>query len=136
MITLSPCHHVTSSGKGSMSRLFKFALGLALGLPLGWFAAPMAWMAAKLARIDPTVSLALHENRGAPGCRLLADQETGTYVMRHTVEDGIERIVYTPGQRKHLTPILMQHGMFHGAWTWRWWQPLFAEWGWESVAVS
>ena len=119
-----------------MSRLFKFALGLGLGLPLGWAAAQMAWMAAKLARIDPAVSLALHANRGALGYRLLADQETGTYVMRHTVEDGIERIVYTPRHRKHLTPILMQHGMFHGAWTWRWWQPLFAEWGWESVAVS
>ena len=26
--------------------------------------------------------------------------------------------------------------MFHGAWCWQWWQPLFAEWGWESVAVS
>ena len=56
--------------------------------------------------------------------------------MRHTVEDGIERITYTPKVRQHTTPILMQHGMWHGAWTWQWWQPLFAEWGWESVAVS
>jgi pimeloyl-ACP methyl ester carboxylesterase len=119
-----------------MSRFTKFGLGLGLGLPLGWFAAQMAWVAARLARIDPAVSLAQHVNRAEPGSRLLADRETDKYVMRHTVEDGIERIVYTPKVRKHVTPILMQHGMWHGAWTWQWWQPLFAEWGWESVAVS
>jgi pimeloyl-ACP methyl ester carboxylesterase len=119
-----------------LSTFKKFGLGLGLGLPLGWFAAQMAWVAARLGRIDPAVSLAQHVNRAAPGCRLLAERETEKYVMRHTVEDGIERIVYTPKERKHVTPILMQHGMWHGAWTWQWWQPLFAEWGWESVAVS
>ncbi len=119
-----------------LSTFKKFGLGLGLGLPLGWFVAQMTWVAARLARIDPAASLARHINRGEPGCGLLADRETETYVMRHTVEDGIERIVYTPKQRKHITPILMQHGMWHGAWTWQWWQPLFAEWGWESVAVS
>jgi pimeloyl-ACP methyl ester carboxylesterase len=30
----------------------------------------------------------------------------------------------------------MQHGMWHGAWCWRHWQELFAEWGWESHAFS
>jgi pimeloyl-ACP methyl ester carboxylesterase len=120
----------------SLSTFKKFGLGLGLGLPLGWFAAQMVWVAAKLGRIDPAVSLAQHANQGAKGFRLLADRETEHYVMRHTVEDGLERIVYTPKQRKHVTPILMQHGMWHGAWTWQWWQPLFAEWGWESVAVS
>ena len=30
----------------------------------------------------------------------------------------------------------MQHGMWHGAWCWRQWQELFAEWGWESHAFS
>ena len=119
-----------------LSAFKKFGLGLGLGLPLGWFVAQMTWVGARLARIDPAVSLAQHTNRAAPGFRLLADRETEHYVMRHTVEDGIERIVYTPKVRKHVTPILMQHGMFHGAWTWQWWQPLFAEWGWESVAVS
>jgi pimeloyl-ACP methyl ester carboxylesterase len=119
-----------------MSRFTKFGLGLGLGLPLGWFVAQMAWMAAKLARIDPAVSLAQHTNRGESGLRLLADRETEHYVMQHTVADGIERSVYTPKQRRHATPIVMQHGMWHGAWAWQWWQPLFAEWGWESVAVS
>ncbi len=119
-----------------LSAFQKFGLGLGLGLPLGWFMAQTAWVTANLARIDPAASLAQHANRGAKGSRLVADRETDKYITRHTVEDGIERIVYTPKQRKHVTPILMQHGMFHGAWTWQWWQPLFAEWGWESVAVS
>lgn len=120
----------------SRSAFKKFGLGLGLGLPLGWFAAQLAWVAAKLARIDPAISLAQHTNQGAKGFRLLAERETEHYLMRHTVEDGLERIVYTPKARQHVTPILMQHGMWHGAWTWQWWQPLFAEWGWESVAVS
>jgi len=119
-----------------MSRFIKFGLGLGLGLPLGWAVTQTAWIVAQLARIDPAASLAQHANRAAPGSRLLADRATEHYTMRHTVEDGIERIVYTPQQRRHATPILMQHGMFHGAWTWQWWQPLFAAWGWESVAVS
>jgi pimeloyl-ACP methyl ester carboxylesterase len=119
-----------------LSTFKKFGLGLGLGLPAGWLIAQLAWVAARLARIDPAVTLAQHANRGTPDSRLLADRETDQYVMRHTVEDGIERIVYTPKQRQHATPILMQHGMFHSAWCWQWWQPLFAEWGWESVAVS
>lgn len=119
-----------------MSRFLKFGVGLGLGLPLGWFAAQMIWVAAKLGRIDPAISLAQQRNQGEPGSRRLADRETDIYVMRHTVEDGVERISYTPRQRKHVTPILMQHGMWHGAWTWQWWQPLFAAWGWESIAVS
>jgi len=120
----------------SLSTFKKLGLGFGLGLPAGWFIAQLAWVAAKLARIDPAVSLAQHANRGERGSRVLADRETEKYVMRHTVEDGIERIVYIPKVRQHATPILMQHGMWHGAWTWQWWQPLFAEWGWESVAVS
>ena len=56
--------------------------------------------------------------------------------ISHTVENGIERIVYTPETRKYETPILMQHGMWHGAWCWEPWQKLFADWGWESHAYS
>jgi pimeloyl-ACP methyl ester carboxylesterase len=62
--------------------------------------------------------------------------ETESYTVSHTVIDGIERIVYTPKKRLHETPILMAHGMWHGAWCWEAWQKLFAEWGWESVAYS
>ncbi len=58
------------------------------------------------------------------------------YTVLRTVEQGIERIVYRPKRRRFETPILMQHGMWHGAWCWAPWQALFAEWGWESVAFS
>ncbi|MDH4136504.1 MAG: alpha/beta hydrolase [Anaerolineae bacterium] len=59
-----------------------------------------------------------------------------TYTITHTVQDGIERIVYTPRAKRFETPILMQHGMYHGAWCWQYWQELFADWGWESIAIS
>jgi pimeloyl-ACP methyl ester carboxylesterase len=59
-----------------------------------------------------------------------------TYSISHTVQGGIERIVYSPEVRHFETPVLMQHGMWHGAWCWQYWQELFAEWGWESIAVS
>ncbi len=59
-----------------------------------------------------------------------------TYHVTYSISDGIERIVYTPDQRRFATPIVMQHGMWHGAWCWEPWQKLFAEWGWESHAHS
>lgn len=59
-----------------------------------------------------------------------------SYTISHTVQDGIERIVYLPEGKRFETPILMQHGMWHGAWCWQSWQELFAEWGWESIAIS
>jgi len=59
-------------------------------------------------------------------------QKTKTYDVQHTVENGIERVIYTPRQRRFETPILMQHGMWHSAWCWQHWQELFAEWGWEN----
>jgi pimeloyl-ACP methyl ester carboxylesterase len=59
-----------------------------------------------------------------------------TYSISHTAQDGIERIVYSPEVKRFETPILMQHGMWHGAWCWQFWQELFAEWGWESIAFS
>src|SRR5262245_60882064 len=58
------------------------------------------------------------------------------YNVTHTIEGGIERVVYRPDQPRFSTPILMQHGMWHGAWCWRYWQELLAEWGWESHAFS
>lgn len=59
-----------------------------------------------------------------------------TYQIAKTVENGIERITYTPEERRYETPILMLHGMWHGAWCWQHWQELLAEWGWESIAFS
>jgi pimeloyl-ACP methyl ester carboxylesterase len=63
-------------------------------------------------------------------------KETEPFHVQHSVENGIERVVYTPVERRFETPILMQHGMWHGAWCWQQWQELFAGWGWESYAFS
>lgn len=58
------------------------------------------------------------------------------YTVEHTIQDGIERIVYTPAERRFAPPIVFQHGMWHAAWCWEPWQKLLAEWGWESHAHS
>jgi pimeloyl-ACP methyl ester carboxylesterase len=50
--------------------------------------------------------------------------------------DGIERISCYPETQKYETPIVFQHGAWHGAWCWEEWQKLFAEWGWVSHAHS
>lgn len=51
-------------------------------------------------------------------------------------DNGIERVVCRPTDRTHATPILLQHGMWHGAWCWRGWQERLAQQGWESHAIS
>jgi len=56
--------------------------------------------------------------------------------IEHDFTDGIERVTYIPHEQKFETPILFQHGAWHGAWCWKWWQELFAEWGWLSHAHS
>jgi pimeloyl-ACP methyl ester carboxylesterase len=62
--------------------------------------------------------------------------DRGAFSITHSVEDGIERIVYTPKKHTHETPILMAHGMWHGAWCWQAWQEYLAGQGWESIAYS
>jgi pimeloyl-ACP methyl ester carboxylesterase len=62
--------------------------------------------------------------------------EHDTYVIEHSLINGMERIVYKPHNPQFDTPILMQHGMWHGAWCWSYWQQLLAEWGWETHAYS
>lgn len=62
--------------------------------------------------------------------------ETDTFTVHRSMDNGIERNIYIPKRRRSEIPILMQHGMWHGAWCWRHWQELFAEWGWESYAFS
>lgn len=59
-----------------------------------------------------------------------------TYRIEHSMDDGIERIDYIPDAPRFETPLLLQHGMWHGAWCWRTWQELFAEWGWMSRSYS
>jgi pimeloyl-ACP methyl ester carboxylesterase len=58
------------------------------------------------------------------------------YAVTRTLHAGVERITYTPRSRRFQTPILMQHGMWHGAWCWQWWQELLAAKGWEGHALS
>jgi pimeloyl-ACP methyl ester carboxylesterase len=70
------------------------------------------------------------------GVTFTETQDEGPYTICHSIEDGIERIVYTPKIRQHTTPIFMAHGMWHGAWCWQPWQALLAEKGWESIAYS
>jgi len=48
----------------------------------------------------------------------------------------IERIVFRPAIRTHATPLLLVHGMWHGAWCWNKWQHILADFGWESHAFS
>ena len=59
-----------------------------------------------------------------------------SFHVDHTVTDGIERIVYRPDAPRFKTPLLMQHGMWHGAWYWQPWQELLAARGWESHSYS
>jgi pimeloyl-ACP methyl ester carboxylesterase len=107
-----------------------------VGAALGYAAAQQAWLHSRLRRIDPSRSLAEHANCASPGLQELERQESETFTKIHAVEQGIERIVYLPKVRRFATPLLFQHGMWHGAWCWQPWQELFAAWGWESVAVS
>ena len=44
-----------------------------------------------------------------------------------TLKDGIEWISYRPAEKRHETPILFQHGMWHAAWCWQGWQEALAQ---------
>ncbi|MBN2501091.1 MAG: alpha/beta fold hydrolase [Anaerolineales bacterium] len=106
----------------------------ALGGYLGYL---FGWILKHLLAAKPTETLQQDTNLLAPvGVTFSGEAEEESYSVSHTIESGIERIVYTPKERKHETPILMLHGMWHGAWCWRYWQQLFAQWGWESIAFS
>lgn len=59
-----------------------------------------------------------------------------THHITRAVDGDIERVICVPEDRRFQTPIVMQHGMWHGAWCWQPWQELFAEWGWETHAHS
>jgi len=58
------------------------------------------------------------------------------HTITKTIKNGIEHITYTPHEKRFETPILFQHGMWHGAWCWWLWQELLAEWGWENTSIS
>jgi len=116
-------------------------LGFGLGGLVGYLLAQQAWAIRQIvggsveralrSQADPASAGCTSSSRACP-----ATIETEAYVRSHTVVDGIERIVYLPRDRRFDTPIVMQHGMWHGAWCWELWQELFAEWGWETHAHS
>jgi pimeloyl-ACP methyl ester carboxylesterase len=114
----------------------KLWLGLGLGTAVGYAVAQQLWILWQLLNRDVQRTLATQTNQIPTGLLLADERETETYQVSHTLEDGIERIVYRPLNRRFQTPILMQHGMWHGAWCWHLWQELLAEWGWESHAFS
>ncbi len=89
------------------------------------------WGLQQLLSRDVRLTLARHTNQGKSGTLLRDGIDHEHYTREHSIEDGIERIIYRPKRRRYDTPIVMQHGMWHGAWTWDTWGPLFAEWGWE-----
>ncbi len=95
-----------------------------------------AWIASHLLRSDVRRALAARNNIAPRGISFKSTQETPRFTRQHRVQDGIEWVSYSPKHRRHSTPILMQHGMWHGAWCWQQWQELLAEWGWESHAIS
>lgn len=114
----------------------RFWLGMSLGALGGWVIAQQLWGLAQLLSRDVRRTLAMHVNQARQGLRYKETEETPTYTRLCSIEDGIERVVYVPRERRFETPILMQHGMWHGAWCWHLWQELFAEWGWETHAHS
>ncbi len=91
----------------------------------------------QLVKSDPLVTLSHTRNKYETcGQTYLKKTEHENYVVSHTVIDGIERIHYQPIKPQKEAVIVFQHGMWHGAWCWQYWQAFFAEQGWESIAYS
>lgn len=111
-------------------------LKLGLGAVAGYVLIQQGWALWQLVNKNVEQTLDTQTNQAPKGLTFSEMTETETYVRTHTVEDGIERIVYAPKNRRFETPIVMQHGMWHGAWCWQLWQELFAGWGWETHTHS
>lgn len=107
-----------------------------LSIALGYVLIQQGWALWQIASKNVKRTLDTQANEAPKGVALSETAEAETYTRTHTVEDGIERIVYVPKDRRFETPIVMQHGMWHGAWCWQLWQELFAGWGWETHAHS
>lgn len=50
--------------------------------------------------------------------------------------ETIEHVIQQPAKRVHQTPLLFQHGAWHGAWCWQAWMDYFASLGYETHAIS
>ena len=91
----------------------------------------------QLIKSDPqdTLQNTCNEHKGI-GQTYSEYSDRSKYSVTHIVVEGIERIHYQPKLHKQNTVIVFQHGMWHGAWCWQYWQGFFAEQGWESIAYS
>ena len=98
---------------------YSFWLGLGTGAGLGWTIIQQLWAIRQVASQEVWHTLAIPVNRLKGEAQLLETWETEAYTASRTLEAGIERIIYRPRQPRFQTPILMQHGMWHGAWCWR-----------------
>jgi len=114
----------------------KLGIGLGLGIITGWMTVQQIWAWYQLSSKDVQQTLANHRNQAAKGLQFEETNEFEAYTLIHRLEDGLERIAYIPKNRRYQTPIVFQHGMWHGAWCWDLWQSLFATWGWENYAHS
>jgi pimeloyl-ACP methyl ester carboxylesterase len=114
----------------------KLWLSFGLGTVAGYALVQQGWALWQLINKNVERTLNTQTNQAPKGLIFSETTETETYTSTHTVKDGIERIVYVPKDRRFETPIVMQHGMWHGAWCWQLWQELFAGWGWETHAHS
>lgn len=121
---------------GKVMKLLPNLTKLILGTVTGYSITQTAWMLWQLAKADPRFTLLVPQNKAPKGITAAQGKTEASCIIQHAIEDGIERISYFPRERRFETPILMQHGMWHGAWCWQSWQELFAEWGWESHAIS
>jgi pimeloyl-ACP methyl ester carboxylesterase len=109
---------------------------IVLGVIVLWLIALSIWIAIQLLGSNVHRSLRASLNRAPRGVSVEQHEEAEHYTRISKIEDGIEWISYLPKNKKHGTPILMVHGMWHGAWCWQQWQELLATWGWESHAIS
>lgn len=117
-------------------KVLKNLTKLALGFFAGYSLTQFAWVVKQFAHAEPQFTKRVSLNTAPKGISLVQGKTEPNYLIQYAVEGGIERISYFPKIPKFITPILMQHGMFHAAWCWEKWQILFAEWGWESHAIS
>ena len=115
-----------------MKKLIKTIFGILAGYIIG----QQAWVLWNLIKNDPNHTLLERANKAADEIAIKETKRRKAYSLQHVIENGIERISYLPAERKHETPLLFQHGMFHDAWCWHLWQERLAELGWENHAIS
>ena len=88
-------------------------LCMGLGLLAGLSAYQYAWVAKQLKRTNIQQLLAEPQNALYAGLTFSSTRQNDRYTVRHTIENGVERITYTPKQPRFETPILMPVSYTH-----------------------